>query len=241
MKTLENEIKGIRTLVFLDLEGTQFSHEMIEIGAYRVSLRDDLTIKKVHRPFKSYVKAKHGIGRVVTKLTGITEETLQKKGVPFRVVQQELKRYLGRDWSKCLFVTFGSHDLRIIMQSALSNLDSNADAAHYVVKHDFDLQDFIARYVKDDNGNPLSLTNYLKVYHIPFEGQAHDAETDAYNLMLLYKAFIANPAINEMEYKKTLSRLHHLPIPVQHILSKLTNGNSITPKDWDDEVKESFK
>ena len=41
VKQLERALRGKKVLVFLDLEGTQFTHEMIEIGAYKVFLKDD--------------------------------------------------------------------------------------------------------------------------------------------------------------------------------------------------------
>jgi hypothetical protein len=37
MKALDKAICDKKVLIFVDLEGTQFTHEMIEIGAYAVS------------------------------------------------------------------------------------------------------------------------------------------------------------------------------------------------------------
>jgi DNA polymerase III alpha subunit (gram-positive type) len=172
MKALEKELRGHDCLIFLDLEGTQFSHEMIEIGAYKVYLNKDQTVKKIFDGYTSYVKAKAKVGRVVTNLTGITDEKIKKDGVPFRVIQQGFRKYVGKDWGKCLYVTFGSHDLRIIMQSADNNMDASMEEARYVTHNAFDLSEFISRFIKDDNGNSLSLTNYLKVFNVPFEGQS---------------------------------------------------------------------
>ena len=174
MKALEKELRGHDCLIFLDLEGTQFSHEMIEIGAYKVLLAPDQSVKKIFPGFQSYVKAKAKVGRVVTDLTGITDAKIKSDGVPFRVVQQNFRKYVGKDWGKCLYVTFGSHDLRIIMQSAENNMDSSREEARYVTHNAFDLSEFISRFIKDEHDNSLSLTNYLKVFGVPFEGQAHE-------------------------------------------------------------------
>jgi hypothetical protein len=83
MKALRKAIKDKRVLVFVDLEGTQFTHEMIEIGAYVAYLDDDLHIKKHDKGFTTYVKATNPIGRVV-----VTEydwhhgkDLIKKKGV----------------------------------------------------------------------------------------------------------------------------------------------------------------
>ena len=46
MQALEKILKGRKSLCFIDLEGTQFSHEMIAIGAVKVDVRRDGSIKK---------------------------------------------------------------------------------------------------------------------------------------------------------------------------------------------------
>lgn len=241
MKALEKIIKDRRALVFLDLEGTQLSHEMIEIGAYTATLNDDLSIKKVLPPFQSYVKAHHPIGGIVVKMTGITQRTLEEKGEPFPYVLQQFKKYVGKYWGKSMFVTFGNHDLRIVNQSVLNNFDADPEIAHIINKYDFDFSLFLQQYIQDPNSNPLSLTNYLKVFAIPFEGQAHDACVDAYNLMDLYKAFLAKPEVVAREYKKTLSHVHHMASPVNKVINELNEGKTVTPAAWDKAIEDSLK
>jgi len=241
MKALEKELSDNRCLIFMDLEGTQFSHEMIEIGAYKVLLKDDLSVKRIIPGFSSYVKSKAKVGKVVTNLTGITDEKLRKEGIPFRLIQQGLKKYVGKEWGKCLFVTFGSHDLRIIMQSAENNMDASMEEARYVTHHAFDFSEFLARFIKDEHGNSYSLANYLKVFGVPFEGKAHCALVDAYNLIDLYKAFLSKPDIIEVEYKKTLSRMSHFPVPVLRVLQRLNKGQNVTPDDYESEIKDYLK
>lgn len=46
MKALNKHLNNVKTLCFLDLEGTQFSHEMIAIGAVKVSIRKDGSVKR---------------------------------------------------------------------------------------------------------------------------------------------------------------------------------------------------
>ena len=61
-KKLQQILKGHKVLVFMDYEGTQFSHEMIAIGAILVVI-DPKTgrIKKKKSPFKT--PAGHGGAR----------------------------------------------------------------------------------------------------------------------------------------------------------------------------------
>ena len=241
MKELEKYINHRHSLLFLDLEGTQFSHEMIAIGAVKVDLRKDMTIKKYHKGYYSLVKAKNRVGKVVVELTGITDEQVKKNGKPFRVVISDLKKYLGRDFTKTLFVTFGSHDLRILAQSLAYNLDAPKEDVQLMIKHSFDLGEFISTFVKDENNNTYSLANMLKVFGVDFKGTQHNAYADALNLAYLYDAMLKNRDIMKVEYKKVLAKYRHLPSPIQGVIAKLSNGENVTPEDFDHLVEESLK
>lgn len=242
MELLRKALKDKKVLVFVDLEGTQISGEMIEIGAYKTYIKDDLSIKKVMPGFKSYVKAKHPIGHVVTRLTGITEEKLKKEGKPFRVVLEDFKNYVGKDWEKCLFVTFGNNDCRIVIQSMMNNLDCNANDAKFMVSKDFDFAKWLSQFIKDQNGNTYSLINYLKLFGKEFEGTAHDALTDAYNLIKLYEAVLNRKDIMEVEYQKSLTlRTSHFPEPVRKAIKALENGKTISPEEYNQYIKDYLK
>lgn len=243
MKALDKALKDKTVLVFIDLEGTQFSHEMIEIGAHLVILNKDHTVKKILKGYSSYVKAHNRIGRVVTELTGITEKLLQEKGRPFPEVFKQFRGYVGKYWNKCKFVTFGTHDLRIINMSVENSPkdDELSELAHYVNKNHFDISSFLGQFIQDQHGNPLSLSNNLKVFSQEFEGTKHSALADAYNTALLYKAFIEHPEIVQEEYKKALTHVHHTPVPISKVISKLFAGETVTPEDFDTAIKESLQ
>ena len=241
MRALDKHLNNVKTLCFLDLEGTQFSHEMIAIGAVKVSIRQDGSIRKIHRGMYTLVKAKNRVGKVVTDLTGITDAELKKKGVPFRVVLEQLKKYMGRDFTKCKYVTFGNHDLRIIAQSLAYNLDVKKEDVQILIKHNFDLAEFASTYVKDDNNNTLSLTNFLKVFNVEFKGSQHNALADALNLVYLYDAFLKNKDILKDEYMKVLANMRHLPEPIHRILKDLLEQKSVSLETFEKYVEESLK
>lgn len=241
MKVLEKHIQKRKSLCFIDLEGTQFSHEMIAIGAVKVDIRKDMSIKKIHKGYYSLVKAKNKIGKIVTDLTGITEQDLKKDGIPFRVAISNLKKYLGRSYSNCLFIAFGNHDARIISQSLAYNLDANKDDVQIILKHYFDFADFASQFVKDEKGNTLSLSNMLNVFGVDFEGTQHNALADAYNLAQLYGALLKSKPILKTEYKKVLGLTRHLPEPLHELILKLLNGETVTPEMFDKMVDEAFK
>lgn len=241
MKALTNLLQLRKTLCFMDLEGTQFTHEMIAIGAIKVEIRRDGSVRKIHKGMYTLVKAKNRIGKVVTDLTGITEADLREKGVSFRVAIDMLKKYMGHDYSKCLFVTFGNHDFRIMAQSLAHNLDVKKEDVEMVIKHQFDFAEFANNYVKDEKNNNLSLANMLKVFNIDFEGAQHNALADTLNLVYLYDAFIKNREILKNEYRKTLGMYRHLPQPIHQAIEKLANKENVSAEEFEKFVDDSLE
>lgn len=241
MKALDKHLNNVKTLCFLDLEGTQFSHEMIALGAVKVSIKKDGSIKKIHRGIYTLVKAKNRVGNVVTDLTGITDAQLKKDAISFRQTIDMLKKYMGRDFTKCKYVTFGSHDIRIVSQSLAYNLDAKKEDVQVLIKHNFDLSEFFSNYIKDENNNTYSLANFLKVFNLEFKGTQHNALMDAINLAYLYDAFLKNKDIVKDEYVKVLGKMRHLPEPVHDVLQDLMEKKTITYEDFEHYIEESLK
>lgn len=241
MKALDKHLQKRKVLCFLDLEGTQFSHEMIALGAVKVHIRKDGSVRKIHKGYYTLVKAKNHIGKVVTDLTGITEEDLKKNGISLRLAIKGLKEYLGHDFTKSLFVTFGSHDIRIISQSLAHNMDVKKEDIQNIIKHSFDISEFISQYVKDSNGNTYSLANMLKVFNVEFKGTQHNALADALNLVYLYEAFLKNKDIVKVEYRNVLKQMKHLPDPVHDLIIKILEDNKVTAEDFDKMIEHSLE
>ena len=241
MKALDRALRGQKVLVFLDFEGTQYTHEMIEWGAVIAVLNEDHTIKKKSKGFKRYVKAKSRIGHYVTNLTGITEKMLKDEGITYAHAQEDFRKFVGKYWGKCLFVTFGNHDMVIIHDSLEMNAEADVKIGEEITKKNWDFASFIAQFIQDPNGNQLSLTNYLKVFNVPFEGKAHDALADAENLMDLYEAFLTHKDILAKEYEKTLSHFRKMPAPLALVLDKLSKGESVTPEDYKEAIERSLR
>ena len=239
MKDLDKILKGRKTLCFFDLEGTQITHEIIEIGAYKVTLREDGTIKKVHRPYKAYVKAKHPVGSVVTKLTGITDAKLAKEGIPYRQMQSEFIHYIGKDWDRALFIAYGSQDGHMFMASAENNMDASMECARYLSKRVFDFCHFLSHYIRSDAGDPLSLKHMCEVFGISFEGQQHDALSDAYNLLCVYRHFLSDTDIVKEQYEKVLVRSNSIPYPARKLIRMLKEGKTATIEDLNKAVEEA--
>ncbi|MCR4562354.1 MAG: exonuclease domain-containing protein [Bacilli bacterium] len=241
MKELEKILKSRKALVFIDLEGTQISHEMIEIGAYVALIDNNQRITKVLDPFKSYIKAKHRIGYVVTRLTGITERQLLEEGRPFPEVMADFKKYVGKYWHNCLFVTFGGHDMRIVSQSFALNPAASKDDCNNITRHNLDFAEIMTHYALDENGNQMSLGKYINLFELEFEGTAHDAVADAYNLLRLYKAMYERKDIVKREYEKVLARLHKIPGPIQRVIQKIEETGSASIEDYKAFIEEELE
>ena len=236
MKRFNLISKKYKYLVFLDFEGTQFSHEIIAIGAVAVSIKANGHIKKYYAPFKRYVKAKNAVGNFVTGLTGITEQKLKDEGIRFSVMMKEFKEYLGRKFKHSLFVTFGSFDLKMLNQTCMYNLDTPKEIVNVIKENTYDLLNFISCFIRDEKHNPYSLINYCKLFGIEFEGIAHDPQYDALNLAYLYDAFLKRKDIVSDEYAKFLTTMPHSPDPIKEIAKKLLNGETITPEEFKERI-----
>ena len=239
MKKLDKQLKGHKYICFMDFEGTQFSHEMIGLGAVLATINPKTgRIKKSKKPIHILVKAKNKIGKYVVDLTGITEEDLKTKGVSFFTAMNQLKKYCGMYFKKTTFVTFGSHDMRILSQSIIYNLDTPKEICSQIQKNFFDFSAFISEFIKDQQGNPLSLVHYCELFNVKEAGPAHDPTIDSINLMNLYDAFLANKELVLEQYKLVLQRTNnHMPLPVAEAIKKLAAGQDVSADEFEENIK----
>ena len=238
MKKFERLLKGHKSLVFLDFEGTQFSHEMIAIGATHVVIDRHGYIKKHKKPFRVYVKAHNRVGKIVTDLTGITDEMLKKNGVSFFTAMSELKKYCGLAFRKSSFITFGNHDMKILSSSISYSFDFPKEIVQCIQQNYIDFSAFIGEFMRDDKGNPLSLIRYCDAFGVKQAGPAHDPAVDAENLAWLYDATMRHSEILLEEYKKVLKSFNHFPQPVSNVIKKLANNENVTSDEFDKEIKD---
>ena len=139
-------------------------------------------------------------------------------------------------------MTFGSHDMHILSQTITYNLSFPKDITSQIQRNWMDFSAFISEFIKDDNGNPLSLVHYCELFDVKQAGEAHDPEVDAINLMNLYDAFLANKDLVLEQYKNVLQRPNsHLPSPVNHAIAKLASGQDVSAKEFEEGLKEYLK
>lgn len=231
MKKLRRMVRGAKQLVFLDLEGTQFSHEMIAIGAVKVTLKPDGSFKKVFPGFKRYVLAHNNIGRIVENLTGITGDLLAREGIDFGEAILLLKKYVGNNFAKSRFVTFGTHDMRILRQSQTYNPEAPHIHITTIMKNHLDLSSLINEYIKDEKNNTLSLVNLCKLFNIEQVEPAHDPLNDALMLAYIYRELLTQTELLKERYAQVLLNMNNLPRPIKKLLTQIKNGESVNYDD----------
>lgn len=240
-KKLKKLLKGYSSVVFLDFEGTQFTHEMIAIGALHVSLDGLKNIKKRKEPFKLYVKATNNIGNYITELTGITQDILNKQGVTFYTAMQELKKYVGRNFKRSVFITFGNHDLKILNETISHNLSYPKEITSTIQKNYGDFAAFMNQFVKDSKGCALSLIHACEHFNAKIEGPSHDPSIDAINLANLYQAFLDNKELLANDYKNALANSIRQNEVIYEVINRLNKGETITPETYESIIKECLK
>lgn len=240
MKKLYNQVRHSKQLIFLDLEGTQFSHELIAIGALKVTLTRKGTIKKRGDTFKMYIKPKNTIGRYVVQLTGITKELLAEKGVPFADAIAQFKKFVGRNISKTKYVTFGAHDMRILRQSAKYSPEADHEYITYIGKRTIDLSAMINEYVKDGK-NTYSLTNLCKLFNVPLVEPAHDPLNDALMLAGLYDSVFKNTDLIVEKYREMLLGITKIPRPYKKLVQKVVKDGHATSADFEKLIREEIE
>jgi inhibitor of KinA sporulation pathway (predicted exonuclease) len=241
MKKMLKLLKGHKYVAFLDFEGTQFSHEMIAIGAVLVSVDKEGKIKKWKKPFKRLVKAKNKIGKYVSDMTGITQKALDEQGMSFAQAMNDFKKYMGLHFKKASFVTFGNHDMRILGQSIAYNIDFPKEICSQIQKNYIDYSVFISEFIRDEKGNPLSLVHNCELFDVELTGPHHDPSADAINLAKLYDAFLNNKEKVVEQYKKSLLKVGRYPEPIKNVVSKLLTGEPVVLETLENEIREYIK
>jgi len=239
MKEIDRLLNGSKVVVFFDFEGTQFTQEIIAIGAVKCVLDNKNQIKKIYPGFKYYVKAHGEVGKVVTKLTGITDEKIAKDGINFLYAMKYFDKYVGHHHN-IKFISYGNYDLRMLHQTSLIASISEDEFVKSIYKNYIDFSAVLSRYVKSEHGTQLSLLDALSTFDVFPEGEPHDPLFDAKNLMYLYRAFLKNKAKLIAEYEKLLLNHHSYPRPISQIIKELKNKGSVTIEDLKKNIEEDI-
>ncbi len=227
MKYLNKYLKGAKTIVFFDLEGTQFTQEIIAIGAIKAELDNKYQILKTHKPFRVYVKAKGKIGDIVEQLTQISNELLNKEGISFVDAFKKFEKYVGKSLNQIKFLSYGSFDHRLLRNTVEINNLQNDEFFLKIRANYIDFVQIFQNFIKRAKNEIFSLQDALKIFNITPYGQIHDPSADAFNLMQLYKAFLKEKGIVREQYLKGLINYQKYPSSIQKLLKDIEQGKSV--------------
>lgn len=240
MRLLKEEIGEPRELVFLDLEGTQLSHETIAIGACKYFCGPDLLPlpgKKI-QVFKRLIKPQSPVGGVVTILTGITDDRLKTEGITFHKALVELMTFT-KCTGKKIYITFGNQDLNMLYQSKVRANDQLCqDFYDHIKRNWFDMQAFVSRFVHDERHMTFSQPKLLEIYEAKNLQHAHDPLYDAENLMNLFIQVIKRPDITLREFKKNLLTSKDFFIISKPFIDDLCNGKDVSAIDFNKAIED---
>ena len=218
MRLLKEEIGEPRELVFLDLEGTQLSHETIAIGACKYFCGPDL----LPLPGKKIQVFKR----------------LKTEGITFHKALVELMTFT-KCTGKKVYITFGNQDLNMLYQSKIRANDQLCqDFYDHIKRNWFDMQAFVSRFVHDERHMTFSQPKLLEIYEAKNLQHAHDPLYDAENLMNLFIQVIKRPDITLREFKKNLLTSKDFFIISKPFIDDLCNGKDVSSKDFNKAIED---
>jgi inhibitor of KinA sporulation pathway (predicted exonuclease) len=236
MKILKSVLDDCQHLLFIDLEGTQFGHEVIAIGAVLIDCDKDYI--PVGKPdfFKCYVKANTDIGTVIEAMTGITDELLEKEGISFEEAMERLNTFLGHRTNNLKMLTYGDQDCHMLSCSYKMTEEKSPflkSFIGYLLRNNVDMGTFFSRYIRGKKNELVSLTHMREFFSIPPSGEAHDPLVDATDLYHIYEAFSSDKELIKKSYKKLLKDTNIIPQPIKTLIVQLVDGKDVSAADFD--------
>jgi DNA polymerase III epsilon subunit-like protein len=186
----------------LDLELNQPSDKIIQIGAVKFNLLTG----QIYDKLKTYVKIDEKLCTDesichIPKLTGITDEILEEKGIDLISAYRELREFhnkpveINGELETAMLNPFvwGGDDSRCIREQVQAAGYEFSNKNHYCFGHRFFDVKTIFQLLQIANHESLKggLKKACQKWDVKFEGRAHDATVDAYNTAkLAHKLFL---------------------------------------------------
>ena len=164
--------------VICDLELDQPHRELIQIGAVYV----DTKANKIFTEINIFVNIGKKLNPEIVELTGITDETLETKGVPLGEALETFCNWIEE--TQCRdFMDWGGGDYATILRDLKTGPYShNTERFQKLRHHDLKKMSMLLRSLyPGKKKNRGGLLNTTKLLDIEFEGRQHDALVDAKN------------------------------------------------------------
>lgn len=244
MKLLKSILENSRHLLFLDLEGTQFDHEVIAVGAVLIDCNSDFIPCGEPKSFSCYINAKTNIGSVIVAMTGITKEILEKQGVTFSEAMSQLNAFVGNKSNNTKVLTYGNQDVHMLACSyKLETVHTPflKPFINYLIRNNVDMGTFFSRYIRGKKNELISLTHMREFFNIPPSGNPHDPLVDSLDLFHIYQAFASDKNLVKESYKRLLKTSNIVPDPLKKIVVDLVDGKDVTSLDFDSLLDSYFE
>ncbi len=185
--------------IFIDFEATQYTQEIISIGA----------TAKSGEEFYSLVKPKHKIGNFVSGLTGIKEEDLENAPTADIVFSNFFSwlQEINKDNKKIKFICYGNCDL-LFASNTLKNLDNSMTAQmalSLIISNIVDYADYVKSYF--GLSKYVSLLKVAQYYSGEDLNQDHNALNDAKLLRFIYEKIQNGVQLVDNPFEEYMQRI----------------------------------
>ena len=178
-----------KSLIFFDLEmncvdkkdNTLGFWEIISLGAVKYNPINN-SLDKFYIILKPKIQEK--LSDRCKEITGLTQEEVDN-GIGFKQGIKLLEEWIGNE--KFLFISWGKEDIKALKCNSLIRGNKN-EFINRVRKNYVDFQKEFSYYYKKMN-QVISLSSALDCYSLEFEGEKHNALSDAYNLYRVYRKY----------------------------------------------------
>lgn len=152
-------------------------HEIIQIGAVKLDDADSIVDS-----YNCLVKPEYSeITEKVTELTHITNEMVEKAPA-FEEAMNDFLNWIG-DEETVLYAWSDNDERQLRKESKLKEYDN--EKLNALLEGSEDLQKIFTNSLGLEKA--MSLTMAIEIGNIGFDGQAHSADSDAYNTAVLYQ------------------------------------------------------
>lgn len=237
---LSKKVCGRDLLVFFDFESTGFSHQAIALGtiAYSPLCEDSLSLGKKAFSFRRLIRPKEKIGPVVESLTGLSDELVQREGLPLGTVLKEWIDLL-RPFSNKLFLSYSGMDLAILSNSIGDSLMEEQFYAH--VKNNYlDFKKYLDRFLCDEHGQSLSLLSLAKRFSVTLEGTPHDPLTESLTLAGVYENVVSDEEQFLRECLLDYPNNRHLSFLERKLILEVARGKTLTFEQFKENLRRCF-
>lgn len=187
---LHKFLDGSDLIVFLDFEGTQFSHKVISIGMVACKKEKDSLLFDAENPMKyqRYILSDDPLGPIVEEMTKINSELLHEKGIPLHQAILEINKML-RPYKK-KFICYGNLDMKMMHLTIDEKNQTESDFFKNMVKNHLDFHSYLEKRITNEKGQSYSIEKLLSLFSLSSDGPFHDPLTDALDLMKIFQAYV---------------------------------------------------